>query len=277
MNSKARGRGNSTGIINPAFDGPDGQSKMPRNGRNDGEQQEKEEEESIGKRTRIFSSPITIDCRRSSDAYRDGSSFQSSRFPFSRYSNLRARSGDIASRIYHRKVEREKEKGENRDKAKRRAESISLATIACKRVCSSSKCVCFPSTLFNRSYYRCSLSYQPFALTSVRLWYLCDLIPRWLSRWFYYIRLSRAMRTLTFGLTISRLCNGKLRNGQINQRTQLRLRMNIRARGSERLCVPPSGKSVKLVIVSFSPERDDASGSVKNGSNASWSDFQQMW
>lgn len=121
MNSKARGRGNSTGIINPAFDGPDGQSKMPRNGRNDGEQQEKEEEESIGKRTRIFSSPITIDCRRSSDAYRDGSSFQSSRFSFSRYSNLRARSGDIASRIYHRKVERERERRE-RIETKRRGE-----------------------------------------------------------------------------------------------------------------------------------------------------------
>jgi len=64
---------------------------MQRNGKGDRE----EEEEDTERRTRIFSTPITIDCRRSSDAYRDESSFRSTGFPFSQYSNPKARSGDI--------------------------------------------------------------------------------------------------------------------------------------------------------------------------------------
>lgn len=66
---------------------------MQRNGK--GDREEKEEDTDNERRTHIFSTPITIDCRRSSDAYRDGSSFQSSGFPFSQYSNPRARSGDV--------------------------------------------------------------------------------------------------------------------------------------------------------------------------------------
>lgn len=69
------------------------------------------------KRTRIFSSSITIDW--SGDAYRDGSSFQrSSRFPFSRYSNPRARSGDIETRKPTR--ERMGERGMGEGKGGRR-------------------------------------------------------------------------------------------------------------------------------------------------------------
>lgn len=67
-----------------------GQSKMQRNGKGDRE----EEEEDTERRTRIFSTPITIDCRRSSDAYRDGSSFQSSGIPFLTVQQSE-RSGDI--------------------------------------------------------------------------------------------------------------------------------------------------------------------------------------
>jgi len=63
------------------------------------------------KRTRIFSGSDNYRLPAlSSDAYRDGSGFQSSRFPFPRYRNPSARSGDIAARASERARERERER-----------------------------------------------------------------------------------------------------------------------------------------------------------------------
>lgn len=79
--------------------------------------QEEEDTDANEKRTRIFSSSITIDW--SSDAYRDGSSFQRARrFPFSRYSNPSARSGDIAARKLT--TERKGGEGERRERERKR-------------------------------------------------------------------------------------------------------------------------------------------------------------